>query len=327
MNDSVFGAPLVGGISVFPGDVGSVATAAYMTDADGTIWRIDLTGTAVGSYRATPLFDMFWNEGSADGQPAFDPPIVTADPLGNAVILQATGYVDLYDHFVRNKIVSITERFTASYATSTTTPGVEVAVGQVGADLNWQITLDPGEQLTGQLALFAGQLYFATFRGMPDRGRACAGGSSRLWGVHYLNAVDPASETGGNTAGSCISVSDPANTMPGVRWPVGAFAGMDGADGAGRCIASAEGEVITGLTIAQRATCSAIEETPIDDPFVGPATSIASAGSSGGRFELVAHSSGSRRSAPGATVADFAHALHGHRQFTRATGGYVGHVD
>ncbi|MBC7173724.1 MAG: hypothetical protein H5U40_14890, partial [Polyangiaceae bacterium] len=189
LDDTVFGSPLVGGMAVFPGDTGTVASSAYTTDADGVIWRIDISNPDMSKWSAARLFDTYWGEGAAAGQPAFEAPIVTTDPTGNVVVIQATGNVDSYDAFTTNKVVSITETFSVSSQTTAGTGGNPGSVSvsyvsagdgpQIGATLNWQITLRPSEQVTGPLALFNRQLFFATFTGMPDNGNACANGESR----------------------------------------------------------------------------------------------------------------------------------------------------
>src|SRR5699024_1430534 len=69
-DDSVFGAPVVGGVSVFTGKTGTLASAAYTTDADGVIWRIDISSADVSEWSAEPLFDMFWTSTSTPLAPA-----------------------------------------------------------------------------------------------------------------------------------------------------------------------------------------------------------------------------------------------------------------
>ncbi|MCZ7681217.1 MAG: hypothetical protein M5U28_21475 [Sandaracinaceae bacterium] len=42
-DETVFNAPLTGGVSMYPGDPGTVAERAFLTDADGVIWAVDFS--------------------------------------------------------------------------------------------------------------------------------------------------------------------------------------------------------------------------------------------------------------------------------------------
>jgi type IV pilus assembly protein PilY1 len=173
---NTFDAPISGGVSLFPGDVGTVATRAYVTDQDGVIWRIDLSNKETAQWSANAMYDMFTG-GSSDpavkpyqlSQPAFEAPIVTTDRSGNPVIIQATGDVDALDGTAANRVASVTENTTcnAMGCSFTTT-------------LNWEARLAVGEQVTGPMQLFDGKLYFATFTSMTSATNACDYGASRL---------------------------------------------------------------------------------------------------------------------------------------------------
>src|SRR5690606_32892881 len=94
---TTFSAPITGGISLFTGDTGTIATRAFLTDDDGTIWRIDFSSRRPSDWTATRFHDIFWDAEATVGQPAFEPPILTTDSSGNVVIIQATGDVDALD--------------------------------------------------------------------------------------------------------------------------------------------------------------------------------------------------------------------------------------
>ncbi|NIS33483.1 MAG: hypothetical protein GWN07_23415, partial [Actinobacteria bacterium] len=70
-NDDVFNAPMVGGITFFPGEPGTVSTRAFMTDQDGVIWRFDISDPDIRDWTALPFHDMFHDRTATEGQPAF----------------------------------------------------------------------------------------------------------------------------------------------------------------------------------------------------------------------------------------------------------------
>jgi type IV pilus assembly protein PilY1 len=353
LDDTVFGAPLVGGVAAFSGETGTLATAAYTTDADGVIWRIDLSSARTSDWGATPLFDMYWRApndpgGAADAQPAFEAPLVTTDAMGNAVIIQATGNLDVYDAFTTNKVVSITERYsiqaTVNEASGGSAGSVDVsflgADGQstIGADLNWQITLRPSEQVTGPLSLFDGRVYFATFTGLAKTDDACAMGESRIWGVHYVESIDPnqADAEDLDPQSRCIdiqpttmgSTSSPSqNLMAGVRWPKGVLGGITGADTAGRCLGTYENQIILGTQVAQRSTCFDLVTADHQDPYIGPYSHVRSTAPAGGGFQLVAVTSGGTSPISGSSLGELTQTIQTPIQYTRAAGTYAGRAE
>ncbi|NIS33484.1 MAG: hypothetical protein GWN07_23420, partial [Actinobacteria bacterium] len=60
---------------------------------------------------------------------------------------------------------------------------------------NWEITTEISEQVTGQLQLFDGTVYFSTFRSATSLTDACQFGESRIWGVDYIDS-DGTNENG-----------------------------------------------------------------------------------------------------------------------------------
>jgi hypothetical protein len=54
-----FPSPLTGGVSVFPGSVGSDAQAAYFNDHDGILWRLDLSSKDPDDWDYQAIWDMF----------------------------------------------------------------------------------------------------------------------------------------------------------------------------------------------------------------------------------------------------------------------------
>lgn len=258
IGSTFFDAPMVGGVSLFPGDVGTVATRAFMTDQDGLVWRVNVSQPTIASWTAQPFYDLFSGGIADDGQPAFDAPIISTDLAGNPVIIQATGDIDALDSTAANRIASLTD--------NTTCVG---AVCSFTTTLNWEARLSAGEQVTGPLQLFDGKVYFATFSATASPTDACAFGSSRLWGVEYLK----------NTMIVGQPTPYPAG---GIEYPAdsGTFI---------QKLPDVPNAIIMGVGITQRPTCfSGVTET---DAYSG-GTRYRHAAVGGGEFQLVAQVSG-----------------------------------
>ena len=262
------------------------------------------------------------------------------------MIIQATGNLDVYDAFTTNKVVSITERYsiqaTVNEASGGNAGSVDVSFlgadgeSTIGADLNWQITLRPSEQVTGPLSLFDGRVYFATFTGLAKADDACAMGESRIWGVHYVEGVDPhnAAAEDQDPQGRCIDSTSLAtdgtqnpNEMDGVRWPKGVLGGVTGADTAGRCLGAFENQIVLGTQIAQRSTCFDLVTAQHQDPYIGPYSHVRSTAPSGGGFQLVAVTSGGESPISGSSLGEMTQTIRTPIQYTRAVGTYAGRAE
>jgi len=249
-----FDAPLAGGVSLFPGDVGTIATRAFVTDQDGVLWRVDLAQPTVGKWEAQSFYDLFIGGTADSGQPAFEAPIISTDVAGDPIIIQASGDIDALDGTAANRIASLTERTTCAGASCTWT-----------STLNWEARLAAGEQVTGPLQLFDGKVYFATFSSQTDPSNPCVIGASRLWGVEYLRSTTIVGQT--------------------TPFPAG---GIQSPPGSGTFIAKfpdVPNAIIMGVGITQRPTCfSGLSET---DAYSG-GTRYRHSAVGGGEFQLVA---------------------------------------
>ena len=227
--------PMLGGVSLFPNGVGQAATAGYMMDADGILWRLDLSSSDPAEWTLLPMYDMF-NEPIANstlspglaGRPTFGPPLLSVNDNGDVVIILATGDLDSLENPDEvNRIVSLTER-----VDTTGTEPFRVA------EVNWETTLLPGEQVTGPIQLFEGNVYYATFKTETDATDGCHFGYARLCGVNYIERR-------------------PGQTGPTQLAPLGAFTAADGTlfDCEGGAAGPYENQVINGVQIAQRPSC------------------------------------------------------------------------
>jgi type IV pilus assembly protein PilY1 len=284
---SALSAPMTGAVAAFPADVGQVADRAFMTDADGVIWRLDMSDPDPAEWKLVAFHDIFHDQAALFKQPAYNAPVLSVNPQGDLVILQATGDVDILDGTEFNRVVSLTENLTFD------TSGVVTAVA---GTLNWEVDLDASEQVTGPLTLFDSKVYFGSFKSITSID-ACEFGESRLWGVHYID-----NDGGGGPAdGIASTVGGAIDTTF-----VGPFTN----------------QIIMGVSVQQQPTCVVGDvET---DPYLGDRFQVREQG--GGGFQLVAQVGGDGALATGASLAQITRTLPSPVPYTEILG-YAGAVD
>jgi type IV pilus assembly protein PilY1 len=292
LGESTFPAPLNGAVSVFRGDTATVGSVAYTVDADGVLWRVDMSSSDPEDWDAEALHDLYYGEGYADAEPTYFPPALTVDSAGNLVILTGTGNLDVLDDATaKNRVVSITEKLTF---------GSNGFVSQLDGRLNWEIPLDPGEQMTGPLELFGGQVYFGTFlAGGGTAIDACPFGGSRIFGVRYLD--DP------NSAGDLVPLLENASGT--------SVTNLDSTD-----LPELENTLLVGLQVAQQPVCTTTQSTTLTDPFGGTLTLAMPVASSGRQFKLMAHLSGSTAVSGGLSIQILEESISAPQGFTVISG-------
>ncbi len=266
LDQDTFPAPLTGAVSVYRGDTGTVASAAYTVDADGVLWRVDLSSVEPSDWTAEALHDLYYDEASDVAEPTFYPLALTSDPKGRVVILTGTGNIDVLDDSTAiNKVVSVTEQVTFD---------VFGRVDSLAGRLNWEIELDPGEQMTGPIELFGGQVFFGSFKSANGSAiDACPFGGSRVFGLNYLD--DPTSP--GTPVPLLVdSLSNPTYVLDQTDLP------------------QLENALLVGLQVAQAPVCVTTQDITITDPFDGTSATLAMPVATSGReFKLMGHLSGS----------------------------------
>lgn len=262
--------PITGGVSLYSGDVGQFATRAFVTDADGVLWRLDMSVPTPSQWTFTPMHDLYWADGATAGQPVYDPPIVSVDNQGNPVVVVGGGDQDNLEGAAPTRVVSVTELVDHTVSPSPST-----------ASVNWEIRMQPGEQVTGPMVLYSNYVYFGTFWSNPDPTNACSYGTSRIWGVHYLNA--------GGTA-----------PLPYTSGVPGGFPqpGLVGVSGAIDTYFSVYSGIVFGVGVTQRPNCST--GAGITDQYLGSRYQISNLHQ--GTFQLVAQVSGTAPSSSPATA-------------------------
>ncbi len=283
LDSRTFNAPLTGGISLYPGDTGTVATRAFVTDEDGVVWRVDASNprysAVTNGWSARPFHDIFWDGSAASGVVGMEPPVISTDSNGQVVVLQATGNADVLDNGgVLNRVVSLTESLAYSTVAGAT-------VGVPTTAMNWEIRLRPGELVTGPMDLYGGSAYFGSFEATSGTD-ACQYGQSRVWGVNY--------NTPGGTAPTGYS-SVVAGRFPRPSMESTAGTGVYDAHFIGPYL----NQMVMGVSVTQQVTC--VSGTDVFDPYVGRRYDVT--GTGGGAFQLTAQiSGGTGTGIPGATT-------------------------
>ncbi len=236
-DETVFPSPLVGTPAVFNGAEGTIATRAFVTDADGVIWRIDFSDPEPANWRAIPFHDLAWGFGPDAGEPAFEPPLLSIDEQGRVVVIYAQGNLDNFENpSALNRVVSLTE-----VDSNPADPAPET----IKAGFNWEHNLDVSELVTGPPVLFEGIVMYSTFRpvtGGPSA-NACDEGYGALYAVDYLGH------------GTTPNVGTPATPSP---LPFDMGTGSDfnlrfiDTDSPGLL-----GKLVMGLSVVQKPSCEA----------------------------------------------------------------------
>lgn len=291
-NASVIQSPINGSVSLFTGETGMSASRAYVTSADGVIWRLDMSSSNPADWTFRPFHDIYWNVGPTAGQPGMDAPVISVDNQGRPVVIVATGDLDNLEAPGTNYIVSLTERATA-------VPYV------AEADINWEVRLQPNEMVTGPLELYDGRVYFGTFLSSASPTDACSLGESKLWGVDYLRSQ----------AAAPLAYSSPGSgRSPFFGWEATLAAGT-------RTFTQhytnlGPNRVVMGVGITQRPTC--VIGSTLPDPYIGARYDVSDF--STGAFELVAQvSTGATATSGGSNIETARVTLPAPVAFTRTT--------
>lgn len=262
--DAPFDSPIIGTPAIYPNQTGIATQKAYLGDADGTLWRLDLSSSDPTRWRVQLFQDLVSQDhagapGAQQSQPIQIAPLVTLDPYGNTVVLAATGdqeaiAVPAVGTPDRNYLFSVQETRSSS--------STSLGVGQV----RWFQTFTGGQRVTGPMTVFDRVLYFATYTPVIPNSASCdVGGNPLVWGLDYFLAE------GGNPLGGLGGVP---------RWcPLGAVDTVTGA-----CTAplpllpnqdpsagpfgdpQLRGAIIAGVTIRSSLPC--VQSTGGTDPAI-----------------------------------------------------------
>jgi type IV pilus assembly protein PilY1 len=260
--DSQLDSPMTGTPIVYPNDVGTDATKFFIGDADGTIWRFDLSSSNPSNWIGELYLDLYnqtvdtsapsvsWN----DGQQLEVPMVLSLDPAGEVVINAASGTTDQFDTTGIEYVYSITEKV----STVGVTP-------KLRANVNWWLQpaiLDtmPGERVSGPMTVFNGTLYFSTFGTTALGTQSCNAGTARLWGRDFVTPADPLCATGG-------SCNRSLGGLPELQPPSGPLSPAPNWIEPDQTDSTLVGKVIPGVSIKATPACANLG-TPGPDSYV-----------------------------------------------------------
>ena len=272
--------PITGEPVPFPAQVGAVSDRAYVGDQDGRLWRVNLASIKPADWKMELFFDAFPRSVTSDssvthdyrsGQPIVLPPVLSVDERGDITIAVATGDQETIgaDPSTINYVWSLTER---------------TALGRASADvrttINWYMKLPNGERVVGPMSLFNSQLFFASFAPPASTAHACSSGTSKVWGMDYIQPANPNGDP-----------SPPRNLGGAARLADVTDGGKLVQSLSSQKIAGDANAVIFGVSVAQEPSCSTQENRPADDFFgYGAETTIRNVNP--GKFQLVMHVGG-----------------------------------
>ena len=257
--DAPFDSPIIGTPAIYPSGVGVSTQKIFVGDADGTLWRIDVSDQNPLNWRVALFQDVVSKSlpvtptpSGAQSQPIQIQPVITQDPFGGLVITAATGdQENLVASTERNYVMTIQEQ-------------KAISATQLGrASVRWFLPLNNAARVTGPMTVFDRTLYFATYQPVVPSASACdKGGGALLWGMDFYNPQ------GGSVASAAGGVS---------RWcPIGSVDAVSGA-----CTAALQpnenpaitypgllGAIIPGVTIRASQSCAAFTNAGGVDPLV-----------------------------------------------------------
>ncbi len=175
--DTPFDAPMTGTPAVYPMNTGAVATKFFMSDAEGVIWRFDISSNDPSNWRADIFFDT--RNPSTISTPEdwrqVEVPIeMSRNDDGELVLFVATG-----------EQKKLTDALSTNYVYSLT----ETVNGRVGsAKVNHLHELPIGRRVVGPMIVNDSTLFYSLFRANGD-GLTCPADSNSLLCIrHYKDA-------------------------------------------------------------------------------------------------------------------------------------------
>jgi type IV pilus assembly protein PilY1 len=287
-----FDAPIGGHLVSSPGGAGSVSDRAFVGDAEGHLWRIDLSSTKPADWSADMFFDGYpaaafgkmafdWK----DGQPIQTAPVVSTDLLGRVTVAFSTGdqshpilpqgehlVWSLTDTIQGTKHVSLANWFLGS------TNGVNPPAQNPDRFRN-------GERVTGPMNLFNSVLYFTTYDPSSASQDSCQAGNSYLWAVDYATAGDDASKKNITPVSPDIGPVPQLDPNPPPDDPIKPVPGTPPKDFR-RYITLGSGSIAFGVGVAQKPTCFQGVTEQMDSLF-GTGTHFSMQNVTPGQYQLV----------------------------------------
>jgi len=263
--DTPFDSPVIGTPVVYPNVIGATAQKAFVGDADGTVWRLDLSDSDPTNWRATLFQDLINTNlvpscGTAAqcaqaSEPISAQPVISLGPTGSIILNVSTGDQE-------NVVVTPESNYVYSIQ-----EGRQSIVGTPSrAVVKWYYPLAAGERVSGPMTLFDRTLYFATYKpAVPGGPAVCAeGGNPTLWGMDFYNADIAGIEKGGAPRWCKLGSVDPATGA--------CLLPLQQKEDPTLVDPTLKGAIIPGVTIRAAQSC-AVFDAAVGDPAVTSASS------------------------------------------------------
>jgi type IV pilus assembly protein PilY1 len=257
-----FDSPMTGTPVIYPAELGADAQRVFIGDADGTLWRLDLSSPNPAKWQASIFVDPYSTtfegipQSVPDSQPISVNPVVALNDLGDVTVEFATGDTSSFTstYSIPGDTSGITYPVTNYVVAAQETPTALLGTypGGTIAQLNWYLKLSNGERVSGPMVVFNNTLYFATFA--PPLAAACSGGDPRIWGLDFTQLWTGACPLlpGAPTTDLCPTALGfggiPRDFL--LQSPSGVYTDPPDASGA-----STRGIVIPGLTVTYSPAC------------------------------------------------------------------------
>jgi len=192
-----------GSPAIYSNVPGVVSTRAFVGDAGGRLWRIDMRATDPDDWKMELFFDTFGDgaltaKTDNDRQPILGAPALALNAAdGHLAVVFGNGGID----HIRTASDSEAGVFSVSETSDVS--------GAISSSLNWVNPLADNERLTGEAIVFNRTSYFTTY--LSDELDACAAGSGRIYGLHFT------SSTGTDPVGTLDADQD-ATTLDAVEY-------------------------------------------------------------------------------------------------------------
>jgi type IV pilus assembly protein PilY1 len=262
--------PVTGTPVAYPNDVGGVADRVFIGDQDGGLWRLNFASEAgdTDDWALELFFDTFPADGTKfthsynSGQPIISAPVISVDRSGRLTVAVSTGEQEAIGADPAkpdNYVWSLTEVHNDARTLLT-------------AKTNWHLALSgalSGDRVIGEMALFAGDLYFATV-GPDTSSDVCSSGSGKVWGMHYVDF---------NTAADAGKGGRTASTLAGL-------VGTGGYIDATTLLGSDAHAFLSGVSVSQQPSCDS-PGTAADDGYFAYGVKPTGGAAASGKYQLI----------------------------------------
>lgn len=268
IDDAAMDAPMVGSPAVYPGVGITPAERAYIGDAKGRIWRLDMRDPSPDQWAVSIAWPPVGLPNAPVGHPSLDRPALATREDGSLVVVygQGRGGADA----ARRNVVSFTDTLVPS--------GQPNQAPSFQAVENWTMPLRSTELVTGAPVIYDRTAFFTTVS-RPVAAGACVPVVSRLYGVHYYDVLRDAN---GNTVVYSRPDDDPAEPdAPISVKPMLPRVADDGtATEPALSLALPPGRQVSGLALASTPSC-VDGEAPTTDIILNVADQSAGAAPAG----------------------------------------------